>query len=68
MRIYYLSRVVPADYDEYNAFVVCALDEQSARRLVVNVAGTNYLFTCAVIGMAAEGSNERIILEEYNRG
>lgn len=77
MNIYLVSQSVNNDYDTYDAMVVIAETEERAKELTIKEHPYESYFnswasyehlTCELVGIALEGSEEKIILESFNAG
>ena len=71
MKIYLIERTDEIDYDEYDSAVVCAKNEESAKRLGPTGEGDgwgNHPVTVTLIGQAERDSGEDVILSSFNAG
>ncbi len=66
MNLYLCKRKNQAGWDEYDSFVVAALDEKEAESICEKEESDNY--TVELIGHAAEGVPCGVVLGSFNAG
>jgi hypothetical protein len=74
MNIYLVSRTDEVDFDEYDAMVVIAKDEQSAKDFTIKETRRDAWtleeskLKVVLIGTANHGLKEKIVLDSFNAG
>jgi len=68
MNLYLIERTDEIDYDEYDAFVIAAENENDAHKFCIFRAGLSSPPTCKKIGIATTDVVAGIVLGSFNAG